>query len=130
LILDQELIKQFIGGQAKILTERKACLYQGEISDITVTEYGMILQFSWLAKRDDLFSEKENWVMAKRKIHTAHLSFFEDKDKKKRAEFKKLPKDQLFLFSRVVEEVIVLLPPDYHNPLKLEAVVEKPLVNN
>lgn len=125
MILDQKLIKQFIGGQAKILNERKDCLYQGEISNITVTKYGLILEFSWLAKRDDLFSEKEHWFFSKRKIHTAHLSFFEEKDKRRRVEFKKETKDQLFLFSKVVEEIIVLLPPNYHNPLSINAVVGK-----
>lgn len=130
MLLEQKAVDRFIGGQAKILNERKACLYQGEISGITVTEYGLTLVFSWLAKNDDLFSKKQLWVLMDRNIHSAPLSFFEDKDRKKRAEFKKMSKDQLILFSSVVDEVIVLLPPNYGNTLKKEDVVEKKSIAN
>ncbi len=131
MLLEPQTMVRFIGGQAKILNERKGCLYQGEISNITVTEYGLILDFSWLAKNDDLFSDRQCWVLTDRKTHSAHLSFFENQDRKGRVEFKKMPKDQLILFSSVVEEVIVLLPPNYGNPLKKENVaMAKPSAKN
>lgn len=125
MLLDQKIVEKFIGGQAKILNERKCCLYQGEISGVTATECGLTLTFSWLAENKDFFSKEKLWVFTDKKNYFTQLSFFEDQDMKKLAEFKKMPNDQLILFSGIAEEVIVLLPPNYGNALKKEDVVEK-----
>jgi hypothetical protein len=101
LSLTAESASHFIGGQAKIFNEREHCIYQGEISDIELSEYSLILRFSWLATKDDLFSENPKWRDSGRNNHPVHLSFFSLRDH---------VNGQLLLVSKIVEEAIVLLP--------------------